>query len=146
MRAPVLAALFLAFLPGCIIAGRNSSQTHDVEKPPSDPPIPESVYKTVEFDAAGLSEPVYEAPQDRAFVVRDLRVSVPVNVLVELAGVPAVEQIPALMFEGIGSTSFQQFRSPAGLKIPPSAKLRLQRFYEKEKSVSVFAAGDLVRM
>ena len=96
MRPPVPAALvlFLAFLPSCIIASKNASTAHDVEKPPSDPPIPESVLTTVDFDAQGISEPVYEAPRDRAFIIRDLRVSEVVDVLVELPGVPATEQLP----------------------------------------------------
>jgi hypothetical protein len=148
MRPPVPAALvlILAFLPSCIIASKNASTAHDVEKPPSDPPIPESVLTTVDFDAQGISEPVYEAPRDRAFIIRDLRVSEVVDVLVELPGVPATEQLPHTMFDMLHAGAPFEFRSPAGIKVPPSAKLRLRRAVGTNPAVTAFVAGDLVRM
>lgn len=146
LQAAALSAL-LAAAPACIIAPKNQATTEDVVKPPSDPPIPESRFVTVEYTESGLTEPVYEAPADHAFVIRDLRLSEACDVFVELSGVPATMQLPALFLEPFTSAPYRwRFLSTAGLKLPGGAKLRLRAAGGTDPvPVLAFVAGDLVR-
>jgi hypothetical protein len=140
--ASFLAPLFLC-CASCVFAGGNKASARDVEKP-GDPRTPESKLVTVAFDGSGLSEPVYEAPADRAFVIQDLRMTIPCDVMAEVVGAPIL-LLSRWMCEQVGTA--YAFRSVAGLKLPAAAKLRLQR---DEKSASteviVFVAGELVRL
>lgn len=141
-RATILAAALA--IPSCIIASKNNSSTKDVEKVPSDPPIPESLFVALTYDASGLTEPVYEAPRDRAFVIRDLRASNLADILIELPGVPPVLHVP--VWGTFSDSSRLRFVSNAGIKLPPSAKLRLRRYDKASQDVEVFVAGELVRL
>ncbi|HKE01961.1 MAG TPA: hypothetical protein VKE69_13180 [Planctomycetota bacterium] len=147
MRTILLLAA--ALLPSCVLAGGgNRATTRDVEKPTGEPRVPESQYATVAFDAAGMTPAIYETPADRALVIHDLRVSVPCDVMAEVVGAPLV-LLPASMFEppSGGTSAFLVFRSPSGVRVPASAKLRLQRATGAQGAeTAVFFSGELVRL
>lgn len=148
MRILTLAAgLALFAAPGCIIASRNNATTQDIAKPPSDPPVPESRLVTVALTASGLTDPPYETAPDQIFVIRDIRLSEPCDVLIELGGVPPTLQLPYTLFdEPHDAPNRFYFKSPAGLRLPGGAKLRLRPVGGRHPAeVIAFLAGDLIR-
>jgi hypothetical protein len=68
-------------------------------------------------------------------------------VLIELSGVPATLQLPAFLFDAVeGAGPRLRFSSPAGLKLPGGAKLRLRAAAgARPEAVVAFVAGELVR-
>jgi hypothetical protein len=146
VRTLLLAAGLALAVPGCVFAAGNKATARDVEKPTGDPRQPESVFSSVEFDAAGLSSLLYEAPADRAFVVKDLRIDVPCDVVGEVAGAVLL-LVPSAFLETDGSSSRWTSRSEAGVKLPAGARLRLQRTAGSTASeVRALVAGELVRL
>jgi hypothetical protein len=141
----VLGCLLALGAGGCFIGqGANKSTARDVEKP-ADPRAPESVLKTVEFDATGVSEAVYEAPADRALVIQDIRLTVPCEVFAEVAGAP-LPMLSVDLLETI-SAGTTGFRSPGGVKLPAGSRLRLRRSSGSDAAeVRVFVSGELVRL
>ncbi len=145
-RLRSLAALGLLVLaaPACVFAGGRSAATRDVEKPTGDPRVPESRYLRVDVDGAGLSDVVYETPEDRVLVIGDLRLSVAGDVIAEVGGAP-LTLFPSTGLRAEGS--WFVFQSPAGLRLPAASKLRVRRTggASGPDVIVVFLAGELVR-
>ncbi|MBI3817492.1 MAG: hypothetical protein HY286_02285 [Planctomycetes bacterium] len=150
-KAAAACVLLLAILPACVFTGPNRAATHDVEKPLTDPPQPESKYTTVEFGPDGLSELLYQTPPDRAFLLKEIRSTISADLVADVGG-NLITVCGAWMFTNdYGPTAGGLcIRLAAGAKVPAGAalKLRLTKDWKPGSVVSaqVFMSGDLVRV
>ncbi|MFN0207158.1 MAG: hypothetical protein ACKVS6_12715 [Planctomycetota bacterium] len=150
IKSLAFAAILIIF-PSCVFSAANRATARDVDKTPGEPGIPESKFVTVDFDANGMSEVLYQTPPDRAFWIRDFIVNVPCSVYAEVAG-NSMLILPwwALQYSPIGDGAMK-LHAPlnAGFKLAPGASLKIKRIHSNPPAASqaeVFFAGELIRM
>lgn len=153
-RKTPLPAILLAFIPGCFIGRAESASVHNVERPITDPPVLESKFTNIEFDRKGFSEVLYQVPPDRAWILKEIRTTHPVDVIAEVAGNP-IEICGSFMFVG-GPPAWTLYLA-SGARIPPGAALRVRRAKgytstlpaiggDGPATATIFISGDLVRV
>jgi hypothetical protein len=140
----LVALLLVAALPACVFATGNRATTQDVEKPRTDPGIPESKFATVDFVQGDISDVIYQAPPDRALILRDVLASSAVDLVADVAG----NLITIAPWWAIFDPAHPGMHLGSGVKLPPGAALRARRTSKTsaESPVQILIAGELVRM
>lgn len=154
-RASNLASLLVicsgaASLPACVFSAGNRANARDVDRTVAEPPQPDSRFVLIPYVDTNPTEMIYQAPPDRAFMIRDLRITTPCDVIADVAGNQIV-LFPMSMLHSVNTSPIRHFafQSAGALKLPPGASLHVRPVAgpsSKLEQVGVFVAGELVRL